>query len=112
MMENMDKERIKRIIARAKEIIKKQDGEKFSQATIDAAWTRSGGRCECIRISCGHNGRCNKQLVYENRKEGERGAWEAHHIISKALGGKDEASNCQILCLDCHKKTESYGKHD
>ena len=91
---------------------KRQEGEEFSQATIDAAWARSEGRCECKRNSCGHNGRCNKQLIYDHHKEGEKGAWEAHHIVAKEIGGKDKASNCEILCLECHKNTKTYGKHD
>lgn len=36
---------------------------------------------------------------------------EAHHIKAKADGGSDDISNCKILCIPCHKNTESYGKH-
>ncbi len=83
----------------------------FSKSVIDKAWERSGGHCECERKSCGHTGRCNKQLVYENRNEGKRGAWEAHHKKAVKDGGEDTLSNCEILCLDCHKNTSSYGDH-
>lgn len=54
---------------------------------------------------------CGKTLVFQNHKEGERGAWEAHHKISLASGGKDIASNGEALCLACHKNTRTYGKH-
>lgn len=79
----------------------------FPLSVVQQAWQRAGGKCECKRTICGHTGRCNKQLVWENRgKEGARGAWEAHHITA---GGPDTLSNCEILCLDCHKKTQTYG---
>ncbi len=82
----------------------------FSQSVVDAAWIRSGGKCECTRSSHGHSIRCNKTLSYDNRgKDGNWGAWEAHHKLSVAAGGSDNLSNCEILCIDCHKKTGSYG---
>ena len=84
----------------------------FSELVIEEAWKRSGGKCECHRNVCGHGIRCNKQLVWTNRgKEGHRGAWEAHHKTAVSVGGEDTVSNCEILCLDCHKNTESYGRH-
>lgn len=83
----------------------------FSNVTILAAWERAGGKCECSRISHGHNARCNKTLSSNNRgKDGAWGAWEAHHKTAVACGGSDSLSNCEILCLDCHKKTASYGR--
>ncbi len=86
---------------------------RFSQAVIQEAWKRAGGRCECERTECKHGrSRCNKELVWDNHFEGEPGAWEAHHKIAVASGGTDTVSNCEILCLDCHKKTRSYGRHD
>lgn len=75
----------------------------FPQTVVESAWKRSGGCCECRRISHSHpNTRCNKQLVWENRGREGRGKWEAHHINSN---GTDTLSNCEILCWDCHSKT-------
>jgi len=81
----------------------------FPQSVVDEAWRRSGGNCECRRSNHNHlYVRCNKQLVYENRgKTGQRGCWEAHHITA---GGPDVASNCEILCCECHVGTGSYGR--
>ena len=73
----------------------------FSTEIIEKAWNRANGRCE----------RCGKQLVRENHNEGERGAWEAHHKTAQSSGGSDSLSNCEILCLECHKNTYSYGRH-
>lgn len=82
----------------------------FSQTVVDTAWNRSGGKCECTRTSHGHSGRCNKSLIYANRgQDGKVGAWEAHHIVSIKSGGSDNLSNCEILCIECHKKTGTYG---
>lgn len=76
----------------------------FSEETVEEAWKRAGGRCECRRTTHNHSYvRCNKELVWENRgRETGRGAWEAHHRSS--IGG-DSLSNCEILCWDCHKAT-------
>jgi len=84
----------------------------FSETVVKKAWERAGGKCECLRKTCGHlNGRCGKVLVCQNRgKDGERGAWEAHHKTAHAIGGADTLSNCEILCVDCHKNTRSYGR--
>jgi len=83
----------------------------FSKTTVDAAWKRADGKCECRRSTHNHPyTRCGKTLVYENRgKDGARGAWEAHHKTAVSSGGSDALSNCEILCVDCHKKTGSYG---
>ena len=66
-----------------------------------AFFIRAKERCE----------NCGEKLVWENHQEGERGAWEAHHIKAQKDGGNDSLSNCKILCLDCHKNTHSYGRH-
>ena len=69
--------------------------DEFSNDIVKSAWKRAHGRCE----------KCKKDLVWDNRdKDGQRGAWNAHHIIPVADGGWPVLSNCQILCLNCHKK--------
>ncbi len=78
----------------------------FSQETIEAAWERSGGKCECGRSTHGHVGRCSKTLSKETQGRAEGlGSWEAHHTHSVQSGGLDALSNCEILCSDCHTKT-------
>ena len=72
----------------------------FSIETKRMVFNNAGGKCE----------KCHKQLVFDNHVEGQRGAWEAHHKTSVASGGKDIASNGMALCLDCHKRTYTYGK--
>ena len=79
----------------------------FSEGVVNAAWLRSGGRCECRRVSHGHPAiRCAQRLIYGLRGSELAGGWEAHHINSN---GGDMLSNCEILCQQCHKKTQSYG---
>lgn len=51
----------------------------FSDELIDRAWARSGGNCECTRVTHGHTGRCNKVLL--KSFHGDRYStygWEAH----------------------------------
>ncbi len=73
----------------------------FSDKTKLEIFEKANGKCEA----------CGKQLVFDNHTEGERGAWHAHHKTSVASGGEDVASNGKALCLDCHKKTKTFGKH-
>jgi len=76
----------------------------FPTEEVTKAWKSAGGCCECRRTTHTHSYvRCNKDLVWENRgRESGKGCWEAHHINSN---GSDTASNCEILCWDCHKST-------
>jgi 5-methylcytosine-specific restriction endonuclease McrA len=42
-----------------------------------------------------------------NQNLGEK--WHAHHKVSQDANGVDTLGNCEILCVNCHKNTESYG---
>lgn len=80
----------------------------FPQSVIDDAWMRAGARCECTRQCPNHSGaRCNKVLDPKNQTP--RMEWHAHHVVSQDAGGVDTLENCEILCVPCHKNTESYG---
>jgi len=72
----------------------------FSEETKRRIFDNAGGKCE----------KCGKQLVFGNRTEGERGAWNAHHKTAVSSGGKDIASNGKALCIECHKSTYTYGR--
>jgi 5-methylcytosine-specific restriction endonuclease McrA len=74
----------------------------FSDEVANAAWRRAGGKCECTRLNCGHSGRCNAALTANN--------WHAHHRTAVVVGGADTLSNCEALCIPCHRKTASYGR--
>ncbi len=84
----------------------------FSSTVIAAAWQRSGGRCECCRNSCGHGYyRCGRVLNWNARgNDYSPFGWEAHHKTAVASGGSDTLSNCEILCIPCHKNTRTYGR--
>ncbi len=80
----------------------------FSRDVINDAWRRAGGRCECTRSCPEHSGsRCNRNLDPYNQIPAMR--WHAHHRTSEDASGTDTLDNCEILCLRCHKNTESYG---
>jgi 5-methylcytosine-specific restriction endonuclease McrA len=74
----------------------------FSETTKGEAFKRAGGQCECRRASCTvHTSmRCPTRLT---------GNWHAHHRTAVASGGNDSLSNCEALCIPCHKQTETYG---
>ena len=77
----------------------------FSELTKDQAFASSGGRCECRRDHASHRGhRC---LTTFTRNGGQ---WDAHHFTAALVGGSDGLSNCEALCLACHKLTDSYGR--
>jgi hypothetical protein len=71
----------------------------FPQSVKDEVKRRSGGKCECKRKSCKHNGRCRSK------------ATEFHHKTSAKAGGSNTLSNCEHLCKPCHENTRSYGSH-
>ena len=80
----------------------------FPEGEVSKAWQNAGGRCECERTThANHRGKCGKPLVWANRGREGVGAWEAHH---RTAGGLDVASNCEILCWDCHKQTPTFGR--
>ncbi len=72
--------------------------ERPTQALRLAVYKRSGGRCECAMMICGHhNGRCTSPL---------RGEWELHRRVAAepySLG------NVIGMCQKCHQNTPSYG---
>ena len=74
----------------------------FPESVVEEAWQRSGGRCECTRVTHGHSIPCSSILSKYNRGREGGGEWEALHRVS---GGFDTLSNCHILCWDCHSKT-------
>jgi len=84
----------------------------FPEDVVKKALERSGGRCECTRT----NSDCMKKHDYTRCYAGgftmqNRGTrWESHHKTSQEAGGEDTLSNCEILCLDCHKATKTYGR--
>ena len=83
----------------------------FPEEELKKALANAGGRCECRgtnpdclrkhnRVRCPESG-------FTLGNQGTR--WHAHHKTSQAAGGKDIASNCEILCISCHKATRTYG---
>lgn len=82
--------------------------EPFPDDVVSQAFLRSGGRCECMRVTHGHVGRCPQILHWGLRGWEVPGGWEAHHRDSNGPG---TLSNCEILCQDCHKQTRTFGRH-
>jgi 5-methylcytosine-specific restriction endonuclease McrA len=68
----------------------------FSEITKIEALKRAGNRCQCVRPSHMHGGRCKTALT--------KGSAEFHHKLAVASGGSDTLSNCEVLCRTCHAK--------
>lgn len=67
------------------------------------------GRCECEGCKH-HKGRCGAVFTYDERGTADDdGAWQADHVDPD---GDESIKNCRILCVPCHKKTDTYGVHD
>lgn len=83
----------------------------FPKKELEKALASAGGRCECRRT----NQDCLKRhdrrrCTVSGLTLGNQGIkWQAHHRTSQAAGGKDIASNCEVLCIPCHKATRTYG---
>ena len=84
----------------------------FPDSVVQAAWRRSGGVCECERSTHMHrSGKCTQRLIWSERgNDVTPFGWEAHHKTAVSKGGSDTLSNCEILCISCHKRTQSYGR--
>jgi hypothetical protein len=65
---------------------------------VREAWLRAEALCECRKESHGHPGRCNQFLIWAERGETGRGAWEARQ--------RDDPRQprCEILCAACYAK--------
>jgi len=82
---------------------------RFPNDVVQAAWLRSGGKCECMDFV-----RCRHSIVPHGRilsfdaqgKDDSAQGWEAHHIDPD---GEPSLKNCKILCIECHKNTPSFG---
>ena len=70
----------------------------FSDFVKQQALQNANHKCECKRTTHGHSGRCNSTTRLE-----------AHHITALSSGGSDNLSNVEVLCHDCHTKTQTYG---
>jgi len=83
----------------------------FPEEEIKKALANAERRCECRRT----NPDCLKRhdrvrCSVSGLTMGNRGTkWQAHHKTSQDKSGKDIASNCEILCMPCHKATRTYG---
>lgn len=81
----------------------------FPNSVVHAAWIRSGGKCECMDgPTCAHpvmpHGRF---LDWDSRGDDySPGGWELHHRDPKGLA---VLTNAQVLCIECHSRTDSYG---
>lgn len=49
---------------------------------------RSGGRCEALRFSTGCTGVAS----------------DAHHVLGRGVGGRDEVDNLLYVCRPCHRE--------
>ncbi len=74
-------------------------------AVLQGAWRRAGGRCECMQIGHGHEGRCNKELNWGLRGSSMEGGWDA--LVR--YGGAETLSNITVVCMDCKRKGRSVG---
>jgi hypothetical protein len=80
----------------------------FSKTTIEAAYARANGRCECSRCHAGmHDAPHHAQRCLSLLNEGDD--WEAHHKHSTQRGGDDSLSNCEILCPVCKRLAKTFG---
>ena len=85
----------------------------FDNTVVKSRFEQAGGQCECTRSDCNppHEERCPQKFNWEDRGTADNyEAWQAHHWVPQSIGGEDHVTNCRILCVSCHKETESFGK--
>lgn len=82
----------------------------FPDEVVREAFDACGGQCECVKSACGHQGKCPTTFTWDERATADEDGWQAHHEVAEAEDGPDTRGNCRILCVRCHKATESYGR--
>ncbi len=76
--------------------------------TIENAWMRSHGRCECTTRSHDHSGRCQEALVWDRRGwDVLSGGWEAYVENGRNVTGWEAVNHCKIMCWRCYVHTVS-----
>jgi hypothetical protein len=75
----------------------------FTQQTKALALWKAADRCQCNRLGHGHVGRCGRPLTMATA--------QFHHKSAQRLVVDDSPSNCEALCVSCHRQTASYGLH-
>jgi len=77
----------------------------FSELVKSEAYRRSRGRCECRRSTCSNTRhktpRCTTSIAR---------SVHYHHVHAEVLGGSNGLSNCEALCIACHRATANYGR--
>lgn len=102
----------------------------FSDQVKLQRYQQAGGQCECLRMACGHLGRCLAYLAQPVKNPeptppytsatlsqvlfGRVGTYsypgfEFNHRQSQISGGADTLMNSEFLCIDCHQNTRSFG---
>ncbi len=74
----------------------------FSEDTKNRAFLRSGLKCECTSLSCGHIKKCGKALY--------RGNWHASYIKPLNSGGDNSLENCEVICNECYENQARGGE--
>ena len=70
----------------------------FTEEIIERSWNMAQNQCQCERSFHDHQGKCKKQLVWEDRGNHDTPTgWQAHSLSSAFRG----LSDCEILCLEC-----------
>lgn len=59
-------------------------------------------RKEIFDLTDGRCFYCKKQLCFNNRQKGERGAWHVEHLKPYSQGGSEDISNLRAACIDCN----------
>ena len=70
----------------------------LTEAMVREAWLRAEAVCECRKEAHGHPGRCNQFLIWAERGETGRGAWEARQLSDP------RRPRWEILCAACYAK--------
>ena len=70
--------------------------------TVEDAWVRSRGRCECDEGPHGH--RCVSPLEWGLRGSPRTGGWQAFFTGTSNMTGWDAVRHCMILCWNCYAR--------
>jgi len=85
------------------------DRAEFNPFLVGLHFVSVGGQCECEGCFPGHYGRCSARFTLSDRATSDSDfGWQADHRWG---AWSNDATNLRILCVDCHKRTPSYGRN-
>jgi hypothetical protein len=80
------------------EVYERSQAMEYLTTIKKQVYTRASGKCECLRVTHDHSGRCKAALGSD---------WYVHPKTSLSSTEDISFSNAEALCVSCHKARQN-----